>query len=157
FARKHNLILAVCSGKHSLAGKSTCDGGVVLDLSTLKKVDVDPDKRVARVGAGVLLGEFDQASAKHGLATTARTEPTNGVAGLTLGGGLGYLMGKYGLTCDNLRSVEIVLVDGQVVTASSKENEDLFWAVRGAGANFGVTTLFEYDLHPMSEQILAGE
>ena len=156
FARKHNLALAVRSGKHSLAGKSTNDGGVILDLSSLKKVDVDVEKRVARVDAGVLLGEFDEATVKHGLATTAGTEISTGVAGLTLGGGLGYLMGKYGLTIDNLRSVEIVLADGRVVTASNTENEDLFWAVRGAGANFGVTTSFEYDLHPM-KTILAGE
>jgi len=156
FARRHNLILVVRAGKHSLAGKSTCDGGVVLDLSTLKKAEVDPSKRVVRIDPGVLLGEFDQATAVHGLATTAGTEPTTGVAGLTLGGGLGYLMGKHGLTCDNLRSVDIVLADGRAVTANNKTNEDLFWAVRGAGANFGVTTSFEFDLYPM-HQILAGE
>lgn len=157
FARRHNLIMAVRAGKHSLAGKSTCDGGLVLDLSTLKKVDVDPGKRVVRIEPGVLLGEFDQATVKHGLATTAGTEISTGVAGLTLGGGLGYLMGKHGLTCDNLRSVEIVLADARVMTASSSANEDLFWAVRGAGANFGVATSFEFDLHPMSKEILAGE
>lgn len=157
FARQHNLIMAVRSGKHSLAGKSTTEGGLVLDMSTLVKVDVDVKKKTARADAGVSLGAFDIATAEHGLATTAGTEISTGVAGLTLGGGLGYLMGKYGLTCDNLLSVDMVLANGKLVTASEKDNADLFWAVRGAGANFGVTTSFEYQLYPMPKEILAGE
>lgn len=157
FAAKHDLVMAVRSGKHSLAGKSTNNGGLVLDMSTLVKVEVNPVKKTARAEAGVLLGEFDIATEKHGLATTAGTEISTGVAGLTLGGGLGYLMGKHGLTCDNLLSVRMVLADGRLVTASEKENPDLFWAVRGAGANFGVTTSFEYQLHPMPKEILSGE
>lgn len=155
FARKHNLLLAVRSGGHSLAGKSTCDGGVVLDLSPLKSIKVDAVKRIARAEAGLTLAEFDQATQAQGLATTSGTEPTTGIAGLTLGGGLGWLMGKYGLSCDNLRSVDIVLADGRVLKADSATNEDLYWAVRGAGANFGVVTALEYDLHPVAT-ILGG-
>lgn len=156
FARRHNVIMAVRAGQHSLAGKSTNDGGLILDLSRFRRIEIDRDRRLARVEAGCLLGEFDIAATAHGLATTAGTEPTTGVAGLTLGGGLGYLMGKHGLTIDNLRSVNMVLADGRAVTANAGSNEDLFWAARGAGANFGVATVFEYELHPIGP-ILAGE
>ncbi|HEX8090475.1 MAG TPA: FAD-binding oxidoreductase [Blastocatellia bacterium] len=155
FVRRHDLLMAVRSGGHSLAGKSTCDGGVVLDLSGLKDIRIDAAKRTARAEAGLTLAEFDQATQAQGLATTSGTEPTTGIAGLTLGGGLGWLMGKYGLACDNLRSVDIVLADGRVLKANSTTNEDLYWAVRGAGANFGVVTALEYDLHPVAT-ILGG-
>lgn len=155
FARDKSVLLAVRSGGHSLAGKSTCEGGIVLDLSGLKKIEVDKEKRIARAEAGLTLAEFDQATSMRGLATTSGTEPSTGIAGLTLGGGLGWLMGKHGLTCDNLRSVDMVLADGRVVTASSMKNEDLFWAARGAGANFGVATALEYDLHQV-DTILGG-
>jgi FAD/FMN-containing dehydrogenase len=155
FARKHDLLLAIRSGGHSLAGKSSCDGGVVIDLSGLKEIKIDSVKRTARVEPGLTLAEFDRATQAQGLATTSGTEPTTGMAGLTLGGGLGWLMGKYGLACDNLRSVDIVLADGRTLTASRTINEELFWAVRGAGANFGVVTALEYDLHPIAT-ILAG-
>ncbi|MEO7037222.1 MAG: FAD-binding oxidoreductase [Polyangiaceae bacterium] len=150
FAHRHDLLLAVRSGGHSVAGKSTCDGGIVVDLSGLKGVKIDSAKRIARVGSGLTLAEFDGATAAEGLATTSGTEPSTGIAGLTLGGGLGWLMGKYGFACDNVRSVDIVLADGKAVTASSTKNPDLYWAVRGAGANFGVVTALEYDLHPVA-------
>jgi len=155
FAQRQEILTTVRSGGHSLAGKSTCDGGLILDLSMLKQIEVDADARVARAGAGTLLGEFDAATAARGLATTTGTEPSTGIAGLTLGGGLGWLMGKYGLACDNLRSVDVVLADGRLVKASATSNPDLFWAMRGAGANFGVVTAFEYELHPV-DTILAG-
>lgn len=150
FVQTHRLLLAIRSGRHSMAGKSTCEGGVVLDLSPLKSMQIDREAAVARVGAGLLLTDFDRATAAQGLATTSGTEPSTGIAGLTLGGGLGWLMGKYGLACDNLRSVNMVLADGRQVTANNERNQDLYWAVRGAGANFGVVTALEYDLHPVS-------
>lgn len=155
FVRRHDLLMAVRSGGHSLAGKSTCDGGVVLDLSGMKGISIDAAGRVARAQAGLTLAEFDQATQSQGLATTSGTEPTTGIAGLTLGGGLGWLMGKCGLACDNLRSADIVLADGRALKVNSTTNEELYWAVRGAGANFGVVTALEYDLHPIST-ILAG-
>lgn len=155
FARENDLLLAVRSGGHSLAGKSTCEGGVVLDLSDLKAIEVNTSRRRARAGSGLLIGDFDKATQAQGLATNTGTEASVGIAGLTLGGGLGWLMGKYGLACDNLRSVEMVLADGQVITANETQNQDIFWAVRGAGANFGVVTEMEYELHPLST-ILAG-
>jgi FAD/FMN-containing dehydrogenase len=155
FVRRHNLLMAVRSGGHSLAGKSTCDGGVVIDLSGMKGLKIDPVRQIAHAEAGLTLAEFDQSTQAQGLATTSGTEPTTGIAGLTLGGGLGWIMGKYGLACDNLRSVNIVMADGKMLTASSSTNKDLFWAVRGAGANFGVVTELEYDLHAVTT-ILAG-
>jgi FAD/FMN-containing dehydrogenase len=155
FAQRRNVVFAVRSGGHSLAGKSTCDGGIVLDMSALKDINVDPARRLARAGAGLTLAEFDRASQAQGLATTSGTEPSTGITGLTMGGGLGWLMGKYGLACDNLRSVDIVLADGRQLKADGVTNPDLYWAVRGAGANFGVVTTLEYDLHPVST-ILGG-
>lgn len=148
FARDNDLKMSVRAGSHSLAGKSMCDGGLVIDLSRLKMLRIDPAARIAYADPGVLLGDFDEATQPHGLATTLGTEPSTGIAGLTLGGGLGWLMGKYGLACDNLRSVDIVLADGRALTASPSQNAELFWAVRGAGANFGVVTALEYQLHP---------
>ncbi len=149
FARRNDVLLTVRSGGHSLAGKSTCNGGIVVDLSGLKTINIDPVRRIARAQAGLTLEEFDRTTQALGLATTSGTEPSTGIAGLTLGGGLGWLMGKYGLACDNLRSVDIVLADGRALTANGTTNADLYWAIRGAGANFGVVTALEYDLHPV--------
>ncbi len=149
------LPLAVRGGGHSAAGFGVCDGGVVIDLSRMKRVEVDADKRVARAEAGCLVGDLDEATQRFGLATPVGTCPTVGIAGLTLGGGEGALMSKYGATCDNLVSARVVTVDGRQVEASQNSNPDLFWAIRGGGGNFGVVTAFEYRLHPVSE-VLAG-
>lgn len=155
FSAQHDLLLAVRSTGHSLAGKSCCDGGLVLDLSNLRQIQVDRATRTARVEAGVLLGDFDRATQAQGLATNSGTEVSVGIAGLTLGGGLGWLMGKYGLACDSLRSVNMVLAGGRTVTANREKYPDLYWAVRGAGANFGVVTSLEFELHPVGT-LLAG-
>jgi FAD/FMN-containing dehydrogenase len=155
FARRYDLVTAVRAGGHSLAGKSVCDGGMVIDVSRMKRIDVDPARRVARAETGVLLGEFDHATQAFGLATTLGTAPPTGIAGLTLGGGIGWLMGKYGLACDNVSAVELVTADGRTLPASAEENADLYWAMRGAGANFGVATTIEYQLHPVGP-VLAG-
>jgi FAD/FMN-containing dehydrogenase len=149
FARTHGLITAVRGGGHNPGGKSTCDGGLVLDMSLMKSVRVDRAKKTARADAGLLLGEFDHETQAFGLATTLGVAPDTGISGLTLGGGYGWLEGKHGLACDNLLSVDIVTADGNMTTASESENADLFWAVRGAGANFGVVTSFEYRLHDL--------
>jgi FAD/FMN-containing dehydrogenase len=155
FARSHDLLVAVRGGGHSFSGKSTCDGGLVIDLSAMKGIEVDPDRRIARAEAGLTLGEFDQATQAFGLATPLGTVPPTGIAGLTLGGGFGWLMGKYGLSCDNLVAVEVVTAEGQALNASAQENADLFWGVRGGGGNFGVVTRFEYRLHPV-ERVWGG-
>ncbi|MBA3497485.1 MAG: FAD-binding oxidoreductase [Gemmatimonadales bacterium] len=155
FARSHHLLVAVRGGGHNVAGKALCDDGMVIDLSGMKRIQVDPAARTARAEAGLTWGEFDRETQEHGLATTGGFISTTGIAGLTLGGGLGWLMRKHGLACDNLRSVEIVTADGQVRTADATENPDLFWAVRGGGGNFGIVTSFEYRLHPVG-QMLAG-
>jgi hypothetical protein len=151
FARENRLLFAVRSGGHSLAGKSTCNGGLVIDLTPMRSISVDPDGATAQAGAGVLLAELDAATARHSLAVTCGTEPSTGIAGLTLGGGLGWLMGKFGLCCDSLRSVEMVLANGQIVQVTHESDPDLFWALRGAGANFGIATKFEYQLHPVPD------
>lgn len=156
FAREHGLSLAVRGGGHNVAGNAVCDGGLMLDLSPMKGIHVDPEKRVARVEGGVLWHEFDHEAQAFGLATTGGTISATGVAGLTLGGGVGWLAAKYGLACDNLRSVDIVTADGQLRRASTTEHADLFWALRGAGANFGVVTSFEFDLHPVGPMIYGG-
>jgi FAD/FMN-containing dehydrogenase len=155
FARRHELVTAVRAGGHSLAGKSVCDAGMVIDVSRMKRIEIDPARRIARAGTGVRLGEFDRATQAFGLATTLGTAPPTGIAGLTLGGGLGWLMGNYGLACDNVRAVELVTADGRALAANAEENADLYWAVRGAGANFGVVTAIEYQLHPVGP-VLAG-
>ena len=155
FGQRQSLPLAVRCGGHSAAGYGVCDGGVVIDLSGMKRIEVDVDKRVARADAGCLVGDVDKATQRFGLATTLGGCPTVGIGGLTLGGGLGFLTPKYGAACDNLVSALVVTVDGRQVEASQNSNPDLFWAIRGGGGNFAVATAFEYRLHPVSE-VLSG-
>jgi hypothetical protein len=147
FARKHRLMVAVKGGGHNAAGYAMCDDGMVIDLSNMKGIEVDPTTETAIAQAGVLWGEFDAATQAHGLAVTGGAVTTTGIAGLTLGGGVGWLMGKYGATCDNLLSAELVTAEGQILKASPEENPDLFWAIRGGGGNFGIVTSFNYQLH----------
>src|SRR6266516_2811184 len=156
FAERQHLPVAVRSGGHSFAGSGTCDGGIVIDLSPMKRVQIDPVKRTAWVQAGLTLGEFIRETQAFGLASPVGTASETGLAGLTLGGGLGWLMGKYGLTIDNLLSVNLVTADGQVLKASTTEYPDLFWGVRGGGGNFGIATSFEFQLHPVGP-LLAGK
>jgi hypothetical protein len=155
FAQSQGLPLAVRGGGHNRAGFSVCDGGVVIDLSEMNRVEADAGKRVARAEAGALVRDLDQATQRFGLATTSGGCPTVGIAGLTLGGGEGFLMTKYGAACDNLLSAQVVTVDGRQVEASPSANPDLFWAIRGGGGNFGVVTALEYRLHPVTD-VLAG-
>ena len=156
FARDSRLPLAVRGGGHSIAGNGTCDAGVVLDFSRMKSVRVDPERRTARAEAGVLWQELDHETQAFGLATTGGTVGDTGIAGLTLGGGFGWLGGKYGFTVDNLLSVDLVLASGDLVTVSAEEHPDLFWAIRGGSGNFGVATSFEYKLHPVGPVITGG-
>ena len=156
FARQNGLVVAVRSGGHSVAGLSICDGGILIDLAGLKRIDLDPKARTARAGGGVLWGEFDTATQQHGLHTPGGRVTTTGIGGFTTGGDYGWTSSKYGLTCDNLISAEVVLADGRVVIASERENEDLFWGIRGGGGNFGIITEFEYRLHPLGPIVLAG-
>jgi hypothetical protein len=153
FARDSGALLAIRGGGHSAAGHGTCDGGLVLDLSLMKGVRVDPKRRTAWVQGGALWREVDRETQLHGLATVGGTVSDTGVAGLTLGGGLGWLMSQYGLTCDNLLSAEVVTAGGEAVRASQDENSDLFWALRGGGGNFGVVTGFEFKLHPVKQAL----
>jgi FAD/FMN-containing dehydrogenase len=155
-ARRTALPLAVRSGGHSFPGLSVCDGGVVLDLAAMKGISVDPERRRARVQAGVLWGELDQATQEFGLATTGGIVTHTGVAGLTLGGGIGWLQRRYGLTVDNLLSADVVTSEGELVKASPDENADLFWGLRGGGGNFGVVTEFEFRLNPVGPTVYAG-
>jgi FAD/FMN-containing dehydrogenase len=150
FARKHDLLLAIRGGGHHGAGLGTCDAGLVIDLSQMKGIRVDPESRSVRVEGGCTWGEVDHATHAFGMATPSGFISTTGVGGLTLGGGLGYLTRKYGLTIDNLLAVDIVLADGSFVTANADQHADLFWAVRGGGGNFGVVTSFLFRLHPVS-------
>jgi FAD/FMN-containing dehydrogenase len=156
FAREQQLLVAVRGGGHSIAGHSVCDGGIVIDLSRLKGIKVDPLKQKVQAQAGLTLGEFVHGTQVFGLATTTGTVAGTGLAGLTLGGGLGWFMGKYGLTIDNLLSVKMVAADGQVLKSSTTQHPDLFWAVRGGGGNFGIVTSFEFRLHPVGP-VLAGK
>jgi FAD/FMN-containing dehydrogenase len=155
FAQRHDLPVAVRGGGHNRAGLSICDGGVVIDLGAMSQIVVNSDTRVARAEAGALTVHLDTATQRHGLATTLAGCPTVGIAGLTLGGGEGPLMSKYGTACDNLISARLVTVDGRQIEASETSNADLFWAIRGGGGNFGIATVLEFRLHAVSD-VLAG-
>ena len=150
FAREHDLTVAVRGGGHNIAGKCVPEGGFLIDLSGMKGIRVDPTRRIARAEAGLKLGDFDRETQAFGLATTLGIASDTGIAGITLGGGYGWLAGKYGLACDNLLSADVVTADGKFLVASETQNPDLFWGVRGGGGNFGVVTSFEYQLHPVS-------
>jgi len=156
FGREEDLPIAVRCGGHSIPGLSTCDDGIVIDLSRMGGAEVDPAARIARVGGGALLAELDQAAQEHGLVCPVGVVSHTGVAGLTLGGGMGRLMRRFGLTIDNVLAVELVTADGRVVRASEDEHPELFWGLRGAGANFGIATSFEFRLHPLDHPITYG-
>jgi FAD/FMN-containing dehydrogenase len=156
FARAHDLTVAVRGGGHSVAGLSTVDGGMLIDLSPMRNVRVDPDARVAYVGPGATWGDVDHESQQFGLATTGGLVSTTGVAGFTLGGGIGWLMRQYGLAADNLVGADVVTADGRLVHASATENPELFWGLRGGGGNFGIVTSFELALHPVGPEVYAG-
>lgn len=150
-ARDNNVLLAIRGGGHNGAGLGSCDGGMVLDLSAMNRIDIDPAARTVSVEPGCSQGDVDQAASAYGLAVPAGIVSTTGIAGLTLGGGHGYLSRQYGLTIDNLIEAELVLADGSVVTANETEHPDLFWALRGGGGNFGVVTRFTYQAHPVTD------
>jgi FAD/FMN-containing dehydrogenase len=154
FARENDLLVAVRGGGHNVAGNAVCDGGLVIDLSAMKGIRVDPGQRTVRAEGGVTLGELDRETQVFGLATPLGVVTETGIAGLTLGGGIGWLRRKYGLSSDNLVSVDIVTADGRFLTASETENADLFWGTRGGGGNFGVVTSFEYRLHPVGPEVV---
>src|SRR5918998_434318 len=156
FARDHDLPIAVRAGGHSVAGLSLCDDGVVLDVRGMADIDVDADRRILRVGGGAIWADVDRATQAHGIATTGGRVSTTGVAGLTLGGGSGWLERKHGLACDNLVAAELVTADGELVRASEDENPELLWGLRGGGGNFGVVTALELALHPVGPEVLAG-
>jgi hypothetical protein len=150
FARANDLLVAIRSGGHNVGGRALCDDGIVIDLSGMKGVFVDPRRRTALVQAGATLGDVDRETHVHGLAVPAGVVSRTGIAGLTLGGGVGWLVRKYGLTCDNLLSCEVVTAEGSIVTANDETNADLFWGLRGGGGNFGIVTSFLYRAHPVS-------
>jgi FAD/FMN-containing dehydrogenase len=155
-ARTHGLLVAVRGGGHSFPGHSVCDGGMVIDLSPMKGIRVDPVTRTVRAQAGVLLGELDHETQQFGLAVPAGIVTHTGLAGLTLGGGIGFIQRKYGLTIDNLLSVDLITAEGEFVKTSENENADLFWGVRGGGGNFGIVTEFEFRLNPLGPHVVAG-
>ncbi|MGQ0575401.1 MAG: FAD-binding oxidoreductase [Pseudonocardia sp.] len=154
-ARDHDLPLSVKGGGHNVAGNAVCEGGLVLDLSPLRHLHVDADTHIARAGGGLLLGDLDRGTQAHGLATPLGVVSLTGIAGLTLGGGLGWLNRKHGLACDNLVGAEVVTASGEMLQVGPDDHPDLFWALRGGGGNFGVVTALDYRLHPMGP-VLAG-
>lgn len=156
FARTHDLLLAVKGGGHNVAGNAVCDGGLMIDFSLMRSIHVDPVNRTVRAEPGLTWGELDNETQTLGLATTGGTVSHTGISGLTLGGGLGWLMARHGLSCDNLLSADIVTAEGQLLTASATQNEDLFWAIRGGGGNFGVVTSFEFQLHAVGPTVIGG-
>ena len=156
FGREHDLVIAVRCGGHSMGGFSTCDDGIVIDLSAMRGATVDPDRRTARVLGGSLLGDLDREAQVHGLACPVGVVSHTGVGGLTLGGGMGRLQRKHGFTIDNLLAVDLLTADGQTVRASEAENADLFWGIRGAGPNFGIVISFEFRLHPIGPDMVQG-
>jgi FAD/FMN-containing dehydrogenase len=156
FARRHDLEVAVRGGGHNVAGTAVCDDGIVIDLSTMRAVTVDPVGRTARVEGGALWGDVDRETQRHGLATTGGIVSHTGVGGVSLGGGIGWLMRTYGLTVDNLVEAEVVTAAGDIVRASVHDHPDLFWALRGGGGNFGVVSSFRFSVHPVGPTVLAG-
>lgn len=156
FARDNGIVLAIRGGGHNIAGNAVVDDGIVVDLSLMKAANVNPTTRRVTVGAGALLGDLDAATQAHGLVVPLGINSTTGVAGLTLGGGFGWLSRKFGMTVDNLESAEVVTAGGEVIRASDKENPDLFWALRGGGGNFGAVTNFEFRLHQLGPDVLSG-
>ena len=156
FARENELEISITKWGHNIAGNALCDNGVMIDFSTMRNVRVDAEKKRAYVEPGATLADFDEAAQSHGLATPVGINSTTGIAGLTLGGGFGWLTRKYGMTVDNLISVEVVTADGKRIRASENENTDLFWAIRGGGGNFAIVTQFEFKLHEVGPEILAG-
>jgi FAD/FMN-containing dehydrogenase len=157
FARERDLLVAVRGGGHSYQGYSTCNGGLVIDLSSMRGVQVDPIAKGARAAAGAWIGDVDRETQHYGLATPMGMASNTGIAGLTLGGGYGRLSRQFGLACDNLISADLITADGNRLRASATDNPDLFWALRGGGGNFGVATFFEYQLHPVATQVFSGE
>ena len=155
-ARAQGLEVSVRGGGHNVAGRASIDRGVMIDLSPMRGIHVDPKAKTARAQGGVLWNEFNRETQLHALATTGGVVGSTGIAGLTLGGGLGWLAGRYGLTCDNLLAADVVTADGRLLTASATENADLFWGIRGGGGNFGVVTAFEFRLHPVGPMVVAG-
>src|SRR5687767_7280727 len=156
FAREHDLPISVRGGGHAVAGHAVCDGGQMIDLSLMKSIRVDPVARTARAAGGLLWSEFDKATQPFGLATTGGIISHTGIAGLTLGGGLGHLMRKHGLTVDNLLAVDLVTAEGERMHVDAESEPELFWGLRGGGGNFGVATAFEYRLHPIGPLVLGG-
>src|SRR5262249_44803576 len=156
YARENALELSIKGGGHNVAGLAVTEGGVMIDLSHLNRIEVDADARVVRAGAGVTWAQLNDATQAHGLAVTGGAISTTGIAGLTLGGGLGWLMSKHGLAADNLLSAEIVTADGRILTASEEEHPDLLWALKGGGGNFGVVTQFTYRVHPLGPIVFGG-
>ena len=156
FAHTHRLLTAVKGGGHNIAGNAVCDGGLLIDLSTMRTVVIDPIAAVAHVEPGATLGDFDHECQAFGLATPVGINSTTGIAGLTLGGGFGWLSRKYGMTVDNLLAADVVTADGGLIRANDKEHTDLFWAIRGGGGNFGVVSRFEFKLHPVGPEVLSG-
>src|SRR6266496_2596696 len=149
FARRAGLEVSIRGGGHNVAGRAVTDGGVMIDLAEMKGIAIDPERATATAGGGVVWAELNDAAAEHGLAVTGGAISTTGIAGYTLGGGLGWLMGKHGLAADNLLAVELVTAEGEILRADAASHADLFWALRGGGGNFGVATSFTYRLHPL--------